>query len=87
MNIYVGFGSRQLELDQTDLGLFDARRATSTGNDILVEDDTFDKLSVFYCATDFLYDPYVTEVDVGGVLVDETSYSRYSNGGENGRVL
>lgn len=63
---YVGFGCADLELDDGNFSLFHPCRSSSSVHDVLVQDDTLDKLGILNGSSDFLDDTDVAEIDVGG---------------------
>lgn len=63
-NTYVWLRRAQLELNDTDLRLLHTCWSASSDNDILVEDDTVNKFSVFNRSSDLLDYPNIPEVDV-----------------------
>src|SRR6267154_3894090 len=84
---YIRFGSAELELDDGDLGLFHASRTASRNNDILVENNTVYKFSVFDSAAYFLHNPDVTKVHTRRLRCNQTRHSSHCNGSKCRRVL
>jgi hypothetical protein len=66
LSTYVSLGGRQLELNQTNLGLFNATRTTSSVRSTLCEDETLDHSSVIDGTAQLLDNLNVVQVDVGG---------------------
>lgn len=62
---HVWFRGRELELNQTNLGLFHPRRSTSIVHDRLVQCQSLNQLGVINRSSDLLYQSDVSQVDVG----------------------
>lgn len=84
---HVRLGRRELELDDPDLGLFDASRAAGRGDDILVQEHAVHQLGVVNGATDLLDEADVAQVDVVGFGGDEAEDRVDGDGSEDGGVL
>lgn len=56
---YVRFRRAELELNQADLGLLHSCRTAGARNHVLVEQDTFYKLSILNRSSNLLDDPHV----------------------------
>jgi hypothetical protein len=52
-------------LDKTNFGLLDPRWAATTGNDALVQGQSFYQLGILDGTTDLLDDTDISEVDIG----------------------
>lgn len=76
-----------MELNEADFGLFDPCGAPRGDNDVLVENDTLNELSVFNSTADFLNDTNIPQIDIRRSLGDETTDGLDSNRGKSGRVL
>lgn len=63
---YIRLGRGELELHETDLGLFDSAWPASTGDNILLQTDTVEELCVVDSAANFLDEADVSKVDVAG---------------------
>lgn len=74
-------------MDDANLGLLDARRSSSRGDDVLVQQDTIHELGIIDGAADLLDEANVAEVDVGGGRSDEAEDRVDGDRGEDGRVL
>ena len=61
---YIRFGGAELELNETDLRLFDSCRTPTRDDDVLVQDDAIDEFSVFNCSANFLHYADVAQIDV-----------------------
>jgi hypothetical protein len=77
----------ELELDETDLGLFDSRRTASRVDDVLLQRDAVDELGVLDGAADLFDDADVAQVDVVDAGDDESLDGVDSDRGEDGGVL
>lgn len=84
---HVWFRCTQLELNQTDFGLFYPRGAPSRDNNVLVEDDTLNEFSVFDGATDLLDNSNISQIDIRGSGGNETTNGLDSNRSECGGIL
>ena len=83
----VWFWCTELELDQSNLGLFYPRRPANGCNDILVQDHTLNQLGVFDGSANFLDNTDIAKVNIRGCGGDKTSHCRYSDGGKGRGVL
>jgi hypothetical protein len=85
----IGFGSRQGELDETDLGVLDLGGTTSEVRCLLVnKDEAINELGVVDGAAKFLGNMDVAEVNIGVILlIDDSEDSIDSHGGQEVRVL
>jgi hypothetical protein len=80
---YVRLGRRELELDQTDLGLLHAGGSTSTFNDILSEDETIDELSVVDGTANLLDNTNILQINiVSSSGINDLKYGVDSNRSE-----
>jgi hypothetical protein len=52
----IRLGSTELELDEANFRFFYSRRAASSNDDVLVEDNTIDEFGVFYRTANLLDD-------------------------------
>lgn len=85
---YIGLGGRELELDQSNLGLLDSGGATSRLNDVLGEDKTVNQLGIIDGTSDLLHNADILQINVdssGGL--DDLQDSIDGNGSEQSRVL
>jgi hypothetical protein len=76
-----------LELNETDLGLFHPGRTPSGHNDVLVEGNALDELSVFNSTADLFDDADISQIDVRGSWGNETTDGLYCDRSEGGGIL
>lgn len=79
---YVGFGCTELELDETDLGLFYPCGATDGCNNVLVEDNAFYEFGILDRAANLLDYSDITKVDIRGGWGYKSGHCRDGDGGE-----
>jgi len=86
-NPHVWFRSTQLELNESNLGLFHPCWAPSGDDNVLVQDDTLHELSVFNGTSNFFHNADVSQVDIRGGLSDETTDGLDSNRSKGRGIL
>ena len=80
---YIRFRRRELELNQTDLGLLHTGGSTSTLNDILGEDETVDEFSVVDGTANLLDDTNILQINiVSSSWINDLKHSVDSNRSE-----
>ena len=84
---HIRLWSAQLELDKTDFGFFNARRSSTSDDDILVKENTIDEFRVLNRAADLLHNADIPQVDIRGRGRDKTRYCGDGDGGKGRRVL
>jgi hypothetical protein len=84
---YVGLGGTELELDNSYFGLFYPGRAPSGYDDILVQNDTIDKLCIFNRPSDPFDNADVPQIKVSRSWRYKASYGIDSDGSECRGVL
>lgn len=85
---YIGLGGRELELDQTNLGLLDSGGATSRLDDVLGEDKTVDQLGIIDGASDLLHNADILQINVDSSSgLNNSQDSIDGNRSEQSRVL
>jgi hypothetical protein len=86
-NTHVWFGSAQLELNETNLGLFHPCWTPSRDDDVLVQDDTLHELSVFNSSADLFDNTDISQIDIRGGLSDKTTDGLDGDWGKSRGIL
>jgi len=87
INTHIRFGSTQLELNETDLGLFHPCRTPGGDDNVLVEDDTLHEFSVFNGTANLFNDTDIPQIDIRGGLCDEAADGLDGDGSKGRGIL